>query len=89
MDICMAFGGDMGHGHQHRPLLLHGHRPDMALNGSRNQGLAMASSGSAVSQQALPLHSHVSKPTSLHTAQTILFPFLSHYSTLAHHSDLC
>ena len=76
----------MGHRHQHRPLLLHGHRPDMALSGSKDQDLAMASSGSTGSQQSLPLHPRVSKPAFLHTAQVILLPFLSHFP--APHLDI-
>lgn len=77
MDICMAFSGDV----DHRPLLLHGLRPDMSLSGSRDQDLAMASSGSTGSQQALPLHPRVFKPAFLHTAQIVLLLFLSHFST--------
>ena len=53
---------------------------DMALSGSEDQDLAMASSGSTGSQQSLPLHPRVSKPAFLHTAQVILLPFLSYLS---------
>ena len=43
-DVHMAFGGNMGHGHRHRPLLLQGHRPRQGpSSNSTSQDITMAS----------------------------------------------
>lgn len=66
----MAFGGDMGRGHRHRPLLLHGHGPQW----QHERGLTVVSGDFAgYSPQAVSLHLHVFRSTSLHSTQTVLF----------------
>ena len=59
-DVCMVFVGDMSYVHQHRPLLLHGHRPNVALNGSTDQDFSIASGDRAgYSLQVIPLYPHI------------------------------
>lgn len=63
--------------------------PDMALNHSTSWDFTMASGGGAgYSQQAIPLHPHVSNSTSLHNVATDRLPLLSHLPATYLHSVL-
>lgn len=44
-DIHIAFGGNLGHGHCHRPLLMCGPMLDVTLNGSTGWAFTLISSG--------------------------------------------
>lgn len=79
-DILMVFSGSMSQGHQHRPLLLHGHR---RRHGPKQNGLGLHR-GLRWSGWPLPYPSLLSRLllcTSLHNAQMILLLFLSHWLT--------
>ena len=77
-NIHMDFGGNMGHGHSHRLLLLHGHGPrhgPQLQNGlTLHYGLGWQCK---LSHEAICPHLHISSPNSLHSAQTILLLFFS------------
>lgn len=91
MDICMAFSGDVDHGHQHRPLLLHSHRTDMVPQWQQGPGLGYGlkwqyrlTTGS--SSLHLCLQTCLSSYCSNRSAPLPL-PFF--HPILAHHSGLC
>lgn len=85
-------GTTNGHGHQPRPLLLHGHRldygrhPDMADSSSMGHDLTMASGGKASYSSGCssppPLHPRVSSSTFLKSL-CVSFPSSRHH-ILAH-----
>ena len=83
-DVCMVLGGNMGHGHCHRPVLLQGHITTHSPQQHRMESHNDLSGSTGISYQAIshPHHPHVSSSSFLHRTQTTSPLLLSQVSTI-------